>query len=136
MFSIHFLWYFLKEFAQSSRYFIDDSIHSHDLYFLSVTIIVRRNEKLLKEKGEKKSNCPAHKQIGPLQLIILVVQNHHAGEHAQEPHWNNTNKGTDFRFNPLGPKSDQHQFSPNNISRSSRVKVMRITKLITKGRML
>ena len=38
--------------------------------------------------------------------------------------------------NPLGPKSDQHQFSPNNISRSSRVKVMRITKLITKGRML
>ena len=38
--------------------------------------------------------------------------------------------------NPLGPKSDQHQFSPNIISRSSRVKVMRITKLITKGRML
>ena len=24
-------------------------------------------------------------------------------------------------FNPLIPKSDQHQFSPNNISRSSRV---------------
>ena len=24
-------------------------------------------------------------------------------------------------FNPLGPTSDQHQFSPNNISRSSRV---------------
>ena len=39
-------------------------------------------------------------------------------------------------LNPLGPKSDQHQFSPNNISRSSRVKVMRITKLITKGRRL
>ena len=38
--------------------------------------------------------------------------------------------------NPLGPKSDQHQFSPNNISRSSRVKVMRITKLITKWRIL
>ena len=35
-------------------------------------------------------------------------------------------------INPLGPKSDQHQFSPNNISRSSRVKVMRISKLITK----
>ena len=33
-------------------------------------------------------------------------------------------------------KSVQHQFSPNNIGRSSRVKVMRITKLITKGRML
>ena len=43
--------------------------------------------------------------------------------------------GTLF-FNLLGPKSDQHQFSPNNISRSSRVKVMRITKLITKGRIL
>ena len=31
-------------------------------------------------------------------------------------------------LNPLDPKSDHHQFSPNNISRSSRVKVMRITK--------
>ena len=31
-------------------------------------------------------------------------------------------------LNPLGPKNDHHQFSPNNISRSSRVKVMRITK--------
>ena len=39
-------------------------------------------------------------------------------------------------LNPLGLKSDHHQFSPNNISRSSRVKVMRITKLITKGRTL
>ena len=37
---------------------------------------------------------------------------------------------------PYGPKSDQHQFSPNNISRSSREKVMRITKLIIKGRLL
>ena len=36
----------------------------------------------------------------------------------------------------LGPKSDQHQFSPNNISKSSRVKVMRIGKMITKGKML
>ena len=35
-------------------------------------------------------------------------------------------------FNPLGPKSVQHQFSPN-ISRSTRVKVVGITKLITKG---
>ena len=39
-------------------------------------------------------------------------------------------------FKPLGPKSVQHQFSPNNISRSTRVKVMRITKLMTKGRIL
>ena len=31
----------------------------------------------------------------------------------------------------LGPKGDHHQFSPNNISRSWRVKVLRITKLIT-----
>ena len=36
-------------------------------------------------------------------------------------------------FNPFGPKSDQHLFSPYNISRSSRVKVMRITKFIIKG---
>ena len=39
-------------------------------------------------------------------------------------------------LNPLSPNSDQHQFSPNNISRSPRVLVMRITKLITKGRTL
>ena len=37
---------------------------------------------------------------------------------------------------PFRSKSDQHQFSPNNISRSTRVKVMRITKLMTKGRIL
>ena len=36
---------------------------------------------------------------------------------------------------PFGPRIDQHQFSPNNIVRSSRVKIMRITKLITRGRM-
>ena len=40
------------------------------------------------------------------------------------------------QVNLLGPKRDQHQFSPNNISRSSREKVMRITKLIIKGRLL
>ena len=40
------------------------------------------------------------------------------------------------KINPLGQKSDQHQFSPNNIGRSSRVKVMRITNLIIEGRML
>ena len=39
-------------------------------------------------------------------------------------------------INPFRPKSHQHQFSVDNISRSSRVKVMRITKLITKGRTL
>ena len=38
--------------------------------------------------------------------------------------------------NHFGPKSDQHQLSPNNITRSTRVKAIRITKLITKGRML
>ena len=42
----------------------------------------------------------------------------------------------DSCLNPSVPKSDQHEYSPNNISRSSRVKVMRITQLITKGRML
>ena len=39
-------------------------------------------------------------------------------------------------LSPLCPKSDQHQFSPNNISSSSRVKVMRISKMFTKGKML
>ena len=41
-----------------------------------------------------------------------------------------------MHLRPLGPKSDQQQFSPNNISKSSRVKVMRISKMITKGKML
>ena len=45
-------------------------------------------------------------------------------------------KGLNDCFNPLGAKSVQHQFSPNNISRSTRVKVMRATNLITQGRML
>ena len=33
--------------------------------------------------------------------------------------------------NPLSPKSDQHQFSPNNIHTLSRKKVRRINKMIT-----
>ena len=34
---------------------------------------------------------------------------------------------SEFHFNPLGPKSNQHQFSPNNISLDhQKVKVMRI----------
>ena len=33
----------------------------------------------------------------------------------------------DSCLNPSVPKSDQHEYSPNKISRSSRVKVMRIT---------
>ena len=33
----------------------------------------------------------------------------------------------DSLLTPLSPNSDQHQFSPNNISRSLRVLVMRIT---------
>ena len=39
-------------------------------------------------------------------------------------------------LNPLATKRDQQQFSPNNMGRWTRVKVMRITKLITKGRTL
>ena len=41
-----------------------------------------------------------------------------------------------MHLSPLGPKSDHQQFPPNNIGRSSRVKVMRISKMITKGKML
>ena len=39
-------------------------------------------------------------------------------------------------FNPLSPNSDQHQFSPNNIHTTSRDQVMRIIKMITRGKML
>ena len=39
-----------------------------------------------------------------------------------------------MHLSPLHSKSDQHQFSPNNISSSSRVKVMRISKMFTKGK--
>ena len=31
-------------------------------------------------------------------------------------------------FNPLSPSGDKHQFSPNNIHRLSKEKVMRISK--------
>ena len=37
---------------------------------------------------------------------------------------------------PLSPKSDQHQFSPNNIHTKSREKVVRINKMITSGKKL
>ena len=37
-------------------------------------------------------------------------------------------------FSPLSPKSDKHQFSPNNTQ--SRVKVVRINKMITREKML
>ena len=35
-----------------------------------------------------------------------------------------------LQVNPLSPNSDQHQFSPKDIHRLSRDKVMRITKMI------
>ena len=40
-----------------------------------------------------------------------------------------------LRLNPLSANSDQKQFSPNNIHTLSRDKVMRINKMITKGKM-
>ena len=39
-------------------------------------------------------------------------------------------------FNPLSPNSDQNQFSSNDIHTLSRDYVMRIDKIITKGKML
>ena len=39
-----------------------------------------------------------------------------------------------LHVNPFSPKSDQRQFSPNNISTSSREKVLRIHKMITNGK--
>ena len=41
-----------------------------------------------------------------------------------------------LNFNPLSPNGDQHQFSPKNIHTSSREKVMRINKMITKKKCL
>ena len=38
-------------------------------------------------------------------------------------------------INPLSANSDQKQFSPNNTHTLSRDKVMRINKMITKGKM-
>ena len=40
-------------------------------------------------------------------------------------------EGMGGEMSPLSPKSDQHQFSPNNISTQSREKVRRINKMIT-----
>ena len=61
-----------------------------------------------------------------MEMIIKLKQ---AALRSGRPRGHTRNRG----INPFGPKSDQHQFSPNNISRSSRVKVLRITKLITRG---
>ena len=59
---------------------------------------------------------------------MRCIKENYADQNMFSIHW--------LLVNPLGPKSDQHQFSPNNISRSSKIKVMGITKLMTKGRML
>ena len=45
--------------------------------------------------------------------------------------WNDPCK---WSFKPFSPKSNQHQFSPNNITTSSRERVMRFEKMITRGR--
>ena len=45
-------------------------------------------------------------------------------------------KVPNFLVNPLSPNSDQDQFSPNDIHTLSRDKVMRITEMITKEKML
>ena len=39
-------------------------------------------------------------------------------------------------LNPLSPNSDQHQFSLNNIHILPREMVMRVNKMITKGKMI
>ena len=39
-------------------------------------------------------------------------------------------------LNPLSPNSDQHQFSLNNVHILPREMVMRVNKMITKGKML
>jgi len=38
--------------------------------------------------------------------------------------------------NPISPKSDQHEYSPNYINTLPREKVRRINKMINKGEML
>ena len=39
-------------------------------------------------------------------------------------------------LNPLSPKSDQNQIFPHNINIQARVKVIRVNKMITKGKLL
>ena len=58
------------------------------------------------------------------------------GSHVKNGQLNGLKALFTWRKVASGSKSDQHQFSPNNISRSSRVKVMRITELITSERIL
>ena len=40
------------------------------------------------------------------------------------------------KLKTVGPRNDQYQFSPNSINAFSREKVMRINKMITRGKML
>ena len=39
-------------------------------------------------------------------------------------------------LNPLGPNSDQHQFSPNNINMLPREMVMSVNKMISKEKIM
>ena len=44
--------------------------------------------------------------------------------------------GGDGHLNSFSPKSDQHQFSPNNIKTSSKERLGDVTKMMNKGEML
>ena len=43
-------------------------------------------------------------------------------------------EGSMTLFNPQSPRKDQRQFSPNDIHTSSKEKVTRINKIVTKGK--
>ena len=109
-------------------------LHDDDIWlqlpeFISVLLCYLNLSIPLRIKEHYSSNL-CKKTTNSRILVVVVKWRHRAIVLSQ-----NTKVIIDD-INPIGPKSVQHQFSPNNISRSKRVKVMRINKLMTKGRIL
>ena len=64
-------------------------------------------------------------------IVSQLISMHHIGDPAILKEWE-----VRCLVDPLGPNSDQHQFSHNNRHRLSRDWVMRIDKMITLEKML
>ena len=124
------------EFWKTKRLSVDTTgqLHDDDIWlqlpeFISVLLCYLNLSIPLRIKEHYSSNL-CKKTTNSRILVVVVKWRHRAIVLLQ------ITKVIIDDINPLGPKSVQHQFSPNNISRSTRVKVMRINKLMTKGRIL
>ena len=74
-------------------------------------------------------------EVNSIWLITPELANQRCDwDFHSERMWHMHNSCALASINPLSANSDQKQFSPNNVHKLSRDKVMRINKMITKGK--